>query len=253
MRAALDAGLPRATIAGMDGMPPWPTNAPVDLHDPTAIDLRALERASVAADWGMAGLPGVADYDDDAAAAAASVELDALGWPMQNGLRRRATGTLRLVLMWDGVRGQGARIATAVRDAWRGVGVHVPYATASWSYILGLMRRGEFDLGLCRIAGVHDLFTYFHSRGELNLTGVSDPALDEALEAYRHATDQAGRRQAELLVATRLAELRPVSVVHAPTRIMLTSRRVTGLSFVDDLPRLDRIELGPESSWTAAR
>jgi hypothetical protein len=54
-------------------------------------------------------------------------------------------------------------------------------------------------------------------------------------------------------VATRLAELRPVSVVHAPTRIMLTSRRVTGLSFVDDLPRLDRIELGPESSWTAAR
>ena len=246
MREALDLALPRAALAAMDGMPPWPTDAPVDRHDPSPVDLALLEQAGVAADWGMAGLPELDGHDDDAGARLAGERLDALGWPLQRGVRRRATGALRLTLMWDGAHGHEARVATAIRDAWRAVGIQVPYATAGWAYIFGLMRKGEFDLALAQLAGTDDLYPYFHRRGVLNLTGVADDELDAALEAYRAAGDLEARREARTRVAARLAAIRPVSVLHAPTRIMLVSRRVVGLEFVDDLPRLDTLALVAE-------
>jgi ABC-type transport system substrate-binding protein len=257
LREALDLAAPRIEVARLHSMPPQragggPLRAPIDLHDPTPIDLEALRAAGVTATWGMAGLPDPLDADRaEQDLAEATAILDGLGWTLERGVRRRAGSALRLVLMWDGERGEGAKMAAAVRDTWRTLGVQVPYATASWAYVYGLMRKGEYDLGLVRLAerSDADLHPYFHSRGELNLTGIADAELDAALEAFRGAPDRATRQQAKGRIAERLATLRPVTVLYAPTEVMLVSRRLGSLQFVDDLPMLDRMELGPDSRW----
>ena len=113
------------------------------------------------------------------------------------------------------------------------------------------MRKGEFDVALARLAehSDADLYPYFHSRGDLNLTGVSDVTLDGALEAYRAATTPAERGAARRAIAERLGQLRVVAVVRAPAHVMLASQRVQGLEFTDDLPRLRQLRLRPLETW----
>jgi ABC-type transport system substrate-binding protein len=253
LRGMLDDAIPRAHLADALGdLPPQDVAAPVDLHDPIEIDLVALYEAGVSARFGLAGLPAARDATlDDAGKARAQATLDALGWVLERGVRRRVTGPLRVVMMWNGAAGDGQILAHGIRDAWRELGIIVPFATASWSYLFGLMRKGEFDVALVRLAerSDADLYPYFHSRGDLNLTGVTDVALDGALEAYRAASTPEERAAARRAVAERLAALRVVSVVRAPTHVMLVSRRVEGLELVDDLPRLDRLRLRPLETW----
>lgn len=253
LRNALDAALPRAEVArALGGTPPVQLEAPVDLHEPSAIDLAALEAADAAAHAGMAGLPApLAEGADEAGRAVAEGLLSELGWAMDRGLRRKGTTTLRLVLMWNGDPGVGRTVATAVREAWRAVGVHVPYATASWSYLMGPLRRGEYDLALGRLAETSDadLSPYFHSKGDLNIPGVADAELDAALAAYRVAETPADREAAKKAIADRLSVLRVVSVLRAPTDVLVASRRVGGLRFVDDLPALSGLELLPPQEW----
>ncbi|MEZ4430517.1 MAG: hypothetical protein R3A51_22810, partial [Nannocystaceae bacterium] len=88
-----------------------------------------------------------------------------------------------------------------------------------------------------------DLTPYFHSRGDQNFTSVADPELDAALSDYRVSETPAQRQAARARVIDRLAALRVVSVLYAPIGVTLISRRIAGLEFVDDLPRLDRLEL----------
>lgn len=258
LRAALDAGLPRARIATLlGGMPPLPVTAPVDLHDPSPIDLAAIAEVGRAASWGTAGLVEEVDGTADAAGAALlAAELDALGWTLERGVRRRETGTLRLVLMWNGASGDGRRVANAIKQGWREQGIVVPYATASWAYLRNLLKRGDFDIALARLseASDADLYPYFHSRGELNITGIVDAELDAAIDAFRAARTRETRQDAERAVAERLAALRPVSVLHAPTAVTLVSRRVEGLRFIDDLPALTmEMRLMPHERWTLSR
>ena len=253
LRGVLDDAIPRAALADALGdLPSLPVAAPVDLADPHEIDLVALLSAGVSARLGMAGLPAPQDASlDDAGKARAIATLDGLDWVLERGVRRRATGSLRIVLMWSGEAGDGRTIAHAVRDAWREVGILVPFATAGWAYLLTLMRKGEFDVALVRMAerSDADLYPYFHSRGDLNIAGVTDVALDGALEAYRAAATPSDRDAAKQAVADRLAALRVGSVVRAPTQVMMVSKRVQGLEFVDDLPRLGSLRLTPIETW----
>lgn len=253
MRGVLDDAIPRARLADALGdLPPLDAIAPVDLTEPTEIDLAALAEAGISARFGIAGLPAPRDPGlDDAAKARAEATLEELGWVLERGVRRRATGPLRVVLMWNGAGGEAQLLAHGIRDAWRDIGVLVPFATASWAYLFGLMRKGEYDVALARLAerSDADLYPYFHSRGDLNLTGVSDVTLDGALEAYRAATTPEERGAARRAIAERLGQLRVVAVVRAPTHVMLVSQRVQGLQFTDDLPRLRELRLRPLETW----
>lgn len=83
----------------------------------------------------------------------------------------------------------------------------------------------------------------FHSRGAQNLARVEDEQLDAALDEYRAAPDRRTRDLAKQHVAQRLAQLRVISLIHAPAHVTLSSRRLTGVEFVDDLPRLDTLAL----------
>lgn len=255
LREALDLGIPRGVLVSAAGMPPAAAQTVVDVQDPVALDVAALAEAGVSVRWGMAGLPERPVYDDEADASSAAAMLDALDWTLERGVRRKATGNLRLVLMWDGDGTHARSLATRLKESWRALGIQVPYATASWSYLFGLMRRGEFDMALVRLVthSDHDLYPLLHSRGAHNVTGVADAVLDGALEAYRAATTRAERQAAKAAVAQRLAELRPISLLHAPTEVMVVSKRVGGLRFVDDKPDLASLTLGPERSWLSGQ
>lgn len=246
LRGALDLAIPRAELtSSVYGEPALATTVPVDLHAPSEIDLVALaEDRTAEAGLGLWTPPDPAA--DAAAIAAADRVLVELGWVLERGVRRRGTVNLRLPFSWDASPGLASQVARSVRGAWKQLGITAPNVTAGWAYVLTLLRAGKFSVALARIAGGSDtdLAPYFHSRGAHNLTGVHDPGLDAALEAYRRAGDRAARDAAKAAIAEKLAALRPVSVLHAPLQVLLISRAVTGLEFVDDLPRLDRLGLG---------
>ncbi|MCB9705819.1 MAG: ABC transporter substrate-binding protein [Myxococcales bacterium] len=251
LRAALAQAIPWATLEGeIYGRPGLRLAAPVDRSPPQPIDLVALADGQVE---GIGLDPWLARADpaaDAAAATAAAATLDALGWELERGVRRRSTGQLRLPLMWDGSSGLATELSGALRNAWRELGVQAPSVTAHWGYLTKPLGAGDFSLALVRYADVSesDLHGLFHSRGKANFSGVVDPALDAAIEAFRAARTPEQRRDAQEAMAGRLAELQPATVLHAPLEIMLASRRITGLTFVDDLPRLDRLGLGGEGS-----
>lgn len=246
MRSALDQAVPRAEIAAaVQGVPGHPVTAPVDLLSPTEVDLRAIAEDRVA-EAGLGPFARAADLAADAEGrVAADLVLAELGWILDRGLRRRGTGTLRLPLAWDGSPGLAAGTARVLRAAWKQLGVQTPSVTAGWAYLLSLLRAGKFNLALVRLAGSSDmdLAPWFHSRGAHNLSGVADGELDRALEAYRVAGSRTARDGAKAAIAARLAVLHPVTVLYAPAQVLLASRALTGLGFVDDLPRLDRLGL----------
>lgn len=253
VRDALDTALPRVAIAqARDPLPAAPARVPVDRTPPIAIDLEGLHDAKAAAKWGTHGLPELAsDTADAEATTRAAAALDALGWKIERGVRRRKDNTMRVVLMWDGAGGNSGHVASAVRSTWHKLGVTTPQATASFGYLFGLMTRGEFDVALARLstASDADLYPYFHSKGRLNVPGVADAELDEALERYRDARTRKDREHALDDAAGRLEALRAVSVLYAPTQLMLTSVRIENLEFVDDLPRLDTLSLSSHHRW----
>ena len=241
LRSALAAAVPRRTLADEVFPDDGTAGVPVDLTTPFEIDLFQISTQAPTS----AG-PEPSDADG---LATANAMLDALEWPRSGRaqLRRRATGPLRITLMWDGTKGRAAAAVTRIREAWRAAGVHVAQATASWTYLLNPLTKGDFDVAFLRIAGPSDadLWSFFHSRGDQNLAGVGDDALDRALDQYRHTRDRAGRQQAKAAVARALQALQVVVMVHNPEVVMLFSHDVGGIEFVDDLPRLDRLTLSP--------
>jgi ABC-type transport system substrate-binding protein len=253
LREALDLSLPRLRIAEEGrAMPSSGAATPIDVRPPTPIDLLALQRLGRRAQWGEHGLPAPGDPQaHERARERAAKALDELGWRMERGSRRRGASALRLPLMWDGAGGAEGAAVAALRESWRSLGVQLPNVSASFAYLFGLMRKGEFDVTIVRLALSPDAdpHPYFHSHGELNLSGLADAEVDAAVEAFRAATDRAARDEARRRLADRLAELVPMSVLYAPTEVMLVSRRVEGLAFADDLPRLDALRLGPEFAW----
>lgn len=252
LRSALDAAVPRAEIATtVQGVPGLAVAAPVDLTTPSPIDLVAITEDRIG-DAGLGPFAQVAEAAADVRGrAAADLLLAELGWVLDRGSRRRGTATLRLPLSWDGSAGLATGTVRALRAAWKQVGVAAPSVTAGWPFLLGLLRAGKFNMALARLAGPSDmdLSPWFHSRGAHNLSGVADSELDRALDAYHHAASRSERDAVKAAISARLAALHPVSILFAPVQVLLASRALTGLSFVDDLPRLDRLglQMAPEA------
>ncbi len=248
LRRALHDAIPFSQIAREVFMAPGlPAEAPVDLHEPTPIDLDALAdiKAGEAVRGGLLAMPSL---DADAKGlTAAAIGLDGQQWLLEQGIRKKAGQPLRVTLTWDGQIGRGSSTFKLLEAAWKSVGVIVPEAVASWTYLLKLLKEGQFRVALLHMGGHsdEDLYHLFHSRGATNIARVDDAELDSALADYRGAPDRAARDAAKQRVAKRLAELRVVSLLYAPTHVTLASRRIVGLEFVDDLPRLDRLGLSP--------
>ena len=260
LRHALVDAVPRVAISReLYGSPGWDQLAPIDMDAPRELDMDALvdvtswpvggEASAGAA--GPGGLPWRPDPARDAEGAVEAADmLDAMGYRIERDLRRRNELNLRITLTWDGQQGHATALAEAVRASWRQLGIQTPEAVASWAYLSGLMRKGDFSVALGRLASHQDadLYDYAHSRGDQNLSGISDAALDEALVDYRLAETPEARRAAKAKIAARLEAQEVFAVLHAPAPVLLASRRVRGLEFEDDLPRLDKLTLAARGS-----
>jgi ABC-type transport system substrate-binding protein len=250
LRRALVSAIPRAGIERERyARPGHPRLAPVDPGPPRPIDLWQIQDVESLAD--VPGLPvGGSSADDVVGHAAAADLLERLGYRRERGLLQRGEHTLRVTLTWDGSRGHAEAVAAGIRASWRQLGLQTPEAIASWAYLMGLMRRGEFDTALARIATHEDadLYPWFHTRGRQNLSGLADAELDRALVAYRLAETAADRAAAQQRVYERLAALQVAWVIHAPAPVIVASKRIRGWEFVDDLPRLDTLTLSPPGS-----
>ncbi|MFV8755998.1 ABC transporter substrate-binding protein [Nannocystaceae bacterium ST9] len=250
LRRALHDALPLSAIAReVYGAPGLASEAPVDLHEPTPIDLDALAdiKQGEPVRGGLLALPSL--DDDLRALGGAARALDEQRWLVERGVRQRGTSQLRMTLTWDGQTGRGRSIFERIEQAWQSIGVQVPQASASWTFLISLMRKGEFRVALVHLGGRgdEDLYPLFHSKGATNLAAVDDDELDTALSDYRAAGDRAARDAAKQRIAARLAELRVVSILHAPAHVLLASRRLGELEFVDDMPRLDVLLLSPDA------
>lgn len=248
MRDALHSAIAKERLATkVYGRPGMALEAPVDVQEPIELPLVDFADARPE-DAGMLGLPVPPDPAADTAGhARAAAALDAMGWKTDRGLRRKVNNNLRIGLVWDGADGKPSAVAQAVRDDWKSLGIQAPYVTAAWGYLLNVVREGKYEALLATLGSTSDadLYAYFHSRGALNLAGISDNTLDAALVELRNAQSASARRAAAERVATRLAELRVVTVLHAPASVALVSRRIRGLEFADDFPRLDRLSVDP--------
>jgi ABC-type transport system substrate-binding protein len=249
LRTALHDAIPRAAIARrIYGSPSLPSTAPVDLHEPTPIDLHALIDIKLGEPvrGGLHWFP--ANEDDRIAAERSAASLERLGWRAgSQGLRRRSGGPLRINLIRDEHDGLPALLSEAIRGTWQAIGVRAPDTANSWRFLFAMLQNGNFRVALLRlgIRSDEDLFELFHSRGANNFARVADDRLDEALRDYQAALDRVARDAAKRRIAARLAELCVVSILHAPAHVTLASRRLGELEFIDDLPRLDTLTLDP--------
>ena len=73
------------------------------------------------------------------------------------------------------------------------------------------------------------LFNVFHSQSRRNLSGVSDPELDEALQVGRTASETEERAEAYATVTERLAELNPVIFISRAAPAAIGAEGVRGL------------------------
>jgi ABC-type transport system substrate-binding protein len=248
MRDALHAAIAKERlVTKVYGRAGSDVDAPVDLHDPIELPLVDFTDARPE-DAGVLGLPVPPDPAADTAGhARAAAALDAMGWKADRGVRRKVNNNLRIGLVWDGAEGKPSAVAAAIREDWRALGIQAPFVTAAWGYLLNIVREGKYEALLATLGSTSDadLYAYFHTRGALNVAGIADSTLVAALVEVRSATSASARRAARERVATRLAELRVVTVLHAPAQVALVSRRIRGLEFVDDFPRLDRLAVDP--------
>ncbi len=260
VRAALHDAVGRARIAReLYGSPGLAIDAPVDLHAPTPLDLYALVDIKPGEPV-RGGLPSFPPLDDDRRAAErAAATLDELGWRTSGrrrgatAWRRRSAGPLRVNLARDNHEGQPALVSEAIRATWQAHGVRSLDSATSWRFLFAMLRKGKFRVALLHLGGPSDadLSPLFHSHGAINFAQVDDEQLDEALRDYEDAHDRVARDAAKRRVAERLAELRVVTVIHAPTHVTLANRRLGELEFIDDLPRLDTLRLDPEGlDWS---
>ncbi len=127
----------------------------------------------------------------------------------------KGTGRLRIELLTAAGNPERLDVARRLAEAWEEQGVEVVVTEVAWEDLLGTRLPGhEFDavlLGLDHEVS-WDQSPFWHStqaaRG-LNYTGISNPALDGALDALRVETDL-GRIQALAeQVEARVADLHP--------------------------------------------
>ena len=73
------------------------------------------------------------------------------------------------------------------------------------------------------------LWTVLHSKSQQNLSGITDPALDTALQAGRATTDVAQRKKAYATVQQRITELAPVIFVERTANGAISADGVGGV------------------------
>lgn len=111
-------------------------------------------------------------------------------------------------------------------------GLTIELKPADAATIAGNIRTGNFQLALYgSLAELPDaLYDFFHSEGWSNVTGYSNPKVDEALETTRRSQDQAEVTQAYKVASGEISKEAPLRIWGYSTGHLFTSKKLKGLS-----------------------
>jgi peptide/nickel transport system substrate-binding protein len=142
-----------------------------------------------------------------------------------------------------GTSPENLRLGQVIQSQAKEAGFDVQVAPTEFASALDASDAGDFDTFQVGWSGRVDpdgnIYNFLHTGAPLNITGMSDPELDQALEQARLVDDQAERKSLYTEAIEIAAEERPILYLYHPVNYLATTPDVAGLEYyADGLPRL---------------
>lgn len=138
---------------------------------------------------------------------------------------------------------ESARIGQAIQGMAKAGGFNVQLKPTEFTTALDQTDAGKFDAFAIGWSGRADpdgnIYGFMHSKAPLNIAGLSDPAIDKALDDARATSDVAQRKALYTQAIKAQAVQQGIIYLYHAKLYLGTSAKVAGLAYFDDgLPRL---------------
>ncbi|TQN43879.1 peptide/nickel transport system substrate-binding protein [Blastococcus colisei] len=138
---------------------------------------------------------------------------------------------------------ENLRLGQVIQSQAKEAGFDVTVAPTEFASALDASDAGNFDTFQVGWSGRVDpdgnIYNFLHTGAPLNITGESNPELDQRLEQARLTSDQEERKQLYAEALQIAAEDRPILYLYHPVNYLVTGPDVVGLEYyADGLPRL---------------
>jgi peptide/nickel transport system substrate-binding protein len=148
------------------------------------------------------------------------------------------------VQMTIGTAPEQLRFGQVVQTLAKQAGFDVQLKPTEFASSLDQTDAGKFDtfqIGWSgRVDPDGDIYNFMHTGGTLNIAGLSDPAIDQPLDAARTSSDQATRAKDYAAALSAQAAKNGLIYLYREQLFLGTAKNVTGLAYYDDgLPRLE--------------
>ena len=142
-----------------------------------------------------------------------------------------------------GTSPENLRLGQVIQSLAKNAGFDVQVQPTEFASALDQTDAGKFQTFQVGWSGRVDpdgnMYNFLHSKAPLNISGTSDPRLDQLLEQGRTVTDEAERKRIYSEAMKLAAENRGILYLYYPKNFLVTTPAVAGLEyFADGLPRL---------------
>jgi len=136
------------------------------------------------------------------------------------------------------------RFGQVVQTLAKEAGFDVQLKPTEFASSLDQTDAGKFDafqIGWSgRVDPDGDIYNFMHTGGTLNIAGLSDPTIDQALDGARASADQATRTKDYATALNTQAAQNGLIYLYREQLFLGTAKNVAGLAYYDDgLPRLE--------------
>ncbi len=147
------------------------------------------------------------------------------------------------VSMIVGTSPEEQRFGQVVQSLEKEAGFDVQLKPTEFASSLDQTDAGKFDVFSIGWSGRVDpdgnVYNFLHTGGALNIAGLSDPAIDAALDDARRSPDMAARAKDYATALAAQAKQNGLIYLYNPQLFLGTAKNVGGLAFYNDgLPRL---------------
>jgi peptide/nickel transport system substrate-binding protein len=138
---------------------------------------------------------------------------------------------------------QAARIGQVLQGMVKAAGFDLKLSPTEFTTALDQTDAGKFDTFAIGWSGRVDpdgnIYNFMHTGAPLNISGISDPTIDDALDQARSTSDVAQRKALYAKALQQQAQLEGLIYLYHEKLLLGTSKKVGGIAYYDDgLPRL---------------
>ena len=147
------------------------------------------------------------------------------------------------VKLMIGTSPENLRIGQVIQSLAKEAGFDVQIDATEFASALDASDAGKYEAFQVGWSGRVDpdgnINDFLSTGGARNISGLSDPAVDEALAASRASSDMAERKEAFTTALKVAAEQRPIIYLYHQRNFLVSTKDVAGIQFfADGLPRL---------------